>query len=224
MRIRTHWTEMQELILVEKYPDTKTEEIAKLIGIPLSKVRTRATKLGLKKSAEFMRSPLSGRLEKGTTLGSNNLFKKGSTPANKGKKLHEVVKDPKAIERIKANQFKKGGQPHNTKSDGTITIRRDNKTSRPYKWIRIAQGHWEMLHCVLYKKHFGPVPNGFVISFKDGNSLNVVIDNLEIISTEENMRRNTIHNLPLDVVEVIRLTSKLTRKIKKLSHGQEQNY
>ena len=61
----------------------------------------------------------------------------------------------------------------------------------------------------------GKIPKGMIVVFKDGNTMNCVIENLELISFSENMRINSIYRFPQEVREVIRLTGKLKRKIKK---------
>lgn len=43
----------------------------------------------------------------------------------------------------------------------------------------------------LYEKHNGPVPDNCIVRVKDGNPLNVVLDNLVLISREENATMNS---------------------------------
>lgn len=38
---------------------------------------------------------------------------------------------------------------------------------------------------ILWRQHYGRIPHGYVITFKDGNSQNVTIDNLEMITRQE---------------------------------------
>ena len=67
----------------------------------------------------------------------------------------------------------------------------------------------------------GQVPDGYNIIFRDGNTLNCVLENLECISDSELMRRNTIHNLPVEVQELIHLKAQLTRAINSTIKRQE---
>ncbi len=108
-------------------------------------------------------------------------FKKGHISWNKGIKGLTIG----GVQ----TQFKPGNEPHNTKHNGAISIRKD-KSGRPYKYIRISKGNWELLHRFVWKKHNGEIPKGMLVVFKDGNSLNCSIDNLELISRKENMQRN----------------------------------
>jgi hypothetical protein len=65
----------------------------------------------------------------------------------------------------------------------------------------------------LWEQHFGKPPEGMVVALKDGNPLNVVIDNLELQSRVTMMDRNTIHRYPDELKSVIMLLSKLKKKI-----------
>lgn len=141
-------------------------------------VMTQAFKLGLK-------SPLHQQVNSGG-------FKKGHVPANKGKKMPKHV-----YQKAKPTMFKKGNKPANTKKKGDISIRKDSK-GRPYKYIKVSDGNWPLLHRYLWKKHHGAIPKGHIVVFKDGDSLNCTIDNLELITKAENVRRN--HN-PKKVAE-----------------------
>ncbi|MFD2962801.1 MULTISPECIES: HNH endonuclease signature motif containing protein [Olivibacter] len=129
-------------------------------------------------------------------------LKKGNVPPNKGKKQVEYM-SAESIERSKATRFKKGNIPANAfEKDGVITIRND-KRGVPYKHIRIALGEWEYLHIYNWKTANGQVPDGHVVAFKDGDTLNPDISNLELITMGENMLRNSgTMNLPDGMISV----------------------
>jgi hypothetical protein len=112
-------------------------------------------------------------------------------------------------EKAQPTMFKKGQNPSGTLYDGCVTIRGDG-----YFWIRIAERIWRELHRVIWEQYYGPVPEGFKIAFKDGNKMNCEIDNLEIISNADNMLRNSVHNLPEELVTTIHILGVLKRKIR----------
>lgn len=85
--------------------------------------------------------------------------------------------------------FKKGNLPVNTLYDGAITIRKD-KLGTSYKWIRIAKAKWKELHRYLWEQKYGKVPKGFVLRFKDGDTMNVVLSNIELISRSIHLDKN----------------------------------
>ena len=78
-----------------------------------------------------------------------------------------------------------------------------------------------MVHVLLWERVNGKVPKGKILKFKDGNRQNICIENLEVIDRTELMRRNSIQNLPQQLLDVVRLKASLTRKIN--SYGKEQN-
>lgn len=144
--------------------------------------------------------------------------KKGDVSWNKGRKQTDYM-SAEAIERTKSTRFKKGNLPHNAKqSDGIIVSRRD-KSGRVYKYIRIGLGKWELLHRHIWEQANGAIPHGFAVVFKDGNTENVVLSNLEMISLTENMLRNSKHNYPAEIIPSMALVIKLESKLKSIQNG-----
>jgi hypothetical protein len=145
--------------------------------------------------------------------------KKGDVPFTKGKKQSEYMSQ-EAIERTKATRFKKGNTPLNTNSigNGAIVLRK-NKHGRKYKYIRTKLSVWELYHRILWEKEKGEIPANHVVAFKDGNSENAVIENLELITMSENMYRNSKENYPREIIPSMVLNKKIESKINELSNG-----
>lgn len=80
---------------------------------------------------------------------------------------------------------------------------------------------WKGIHILLWEEHFGPIPTGHCVCFKDNNKQNVVIDNLELITRAERMRRNSIHRYPPELKSAIRVISKLKRTIQEVEHEEQ---
>ena len=100
-------------------------------------------------------------------------FPKGHVPFNKGKKKYWIGGEE--------TQFKKGHIPFNYRPVGSERINRDG-----YIEVKVADPHkWELKHRVLYKKHFGEIPRGFIVIFADGNKKNLNIENLSLISRKQ---------------------------------------
>ena len=167
---------------------------------------------GIKKSAEFLASPESGILIQGHTRGINTRFKKGHVPANKSKKM-----TPELRKKVQYTFFKKGNLPGNTLHDGAITIRKD-KRGIPNKFIRISLGKWQYLSNYNWEKANGPKPKGYNVVFKDKDTLNCDIENLELISNAELMQRNTIIQYPEELQQLIRIKSKLNKEINNIEN------
>lgn len=207
------WNNTQLEILKQNYPFVNTQQVADSIGCSIYQARNKAHELGLKKDISFLRQMANTLRESGKA----HQYKKGHTPANKGKKISKELK-----EKLAHTYFKKGHTPANTKFNGAITKRRD-KTGRPYYFIRLAKAKWELCHRYLWEKANGPIPNGCNIVFKDGNTLNCVLENLECLTDKELMEKNTIQRYPEELKTQIRKVKKLSRLIKKIQGNGKTN-
>ena len=202
------WTSEENEILKLHYPNMVSVDICKYLpNRTMAALRSQANKLGVLKSKEL----LSSLAEPLKVSGAAHRYPKGSIPANKGKVMDDALK-----EKYKHTFFQKGNQPHNTKPIGTISERKD-MYGWAYKHIKIADSDWRLLHREVWIEHNGPIPPGHRIHFKDKNTLNCEIENLECLSPQQAMDLNRITDLPVELQEVIKLKNKLTNKIK--SHG-----
>jgi hypothetical protein len=114
-------------------------------------------------------------------------------------------------------QFKKGQNPHNTKPIGYRSYRDG------YLVEKVETG-FKFVHVLMWESINGPVPKGLFVVFKDRNKQNITLDNLELIDRHEHMRRNTVHNLPEELREVLHIKKSITRKINQLEkNGTQQN-
>ena len=73
-----------------------------------------------------------------------------------------------------SGMFKKGNEPHNTKYNGYERISKDG-----YVEVRVAKGVFKCKHRILWEEHFGEIEDGMNIIFKDGDPMNIVIENLK---------------------------------------------
>lgn len=147
-------------------------------------------------------------------------IKKGNVPSNKGKKQVDYM-SPEAIDRCAATRFKKGNKPHNTyERDGIISSRIDT-TGRLYLYIRTSPGKWELYHKYLWEQKNGEVPPSHCLWFKDGNSTNVSLENLECISRKENYMRNSETRFyPSDLKELIKIHKDFISQLNKVKDEQ----
>lgn len=210
MTMRRKWTEAEIDFLKLTFPDTGTAKIAETLKRTYGSVSSTANIIGLKKSKEFLASE-AGRLKKNSQVGAASRFKKGDTPANKGKRQVEYM-SAEQIARTEKSRFNKGNLPHNTKSDFTVTIRPDNRGVK-IKFIRVALGKWVPLHRYHWEQENGPIPKGLKLIFKDGNTMNCDLINLELVTAADLLKRNSINNYPEELVQLVRLRGVLNRKI-----------
>ena len=204
----------QNEIIKQRFPHEKTQSIADDLGLSYSQVASRASTMGLRKTLEFKQSESSGRhnLIEG---GKKFRFKKGNVPFNKGKEMSTEV-----YEKVKATMFKKGNRPHNWKPDGTIVERKDtDQNGRVYLYYKVRDSKWILYHNKVWIDQNGPIPKKSIVRFIDGNTRNCDISNLEMVTMKDNMARNTIQRFPEEIQQIIKLTTKLNKKI----NGKKQN-
>jgi len=148
-------------------------------------------------------------------------FQKGATPVNKGKKQEEFMSQ-EAIERTKKTRFKKGRKPHNTNYDGHISIR--NSKGRPYKWIRVAEGEYVLLHRKIWEEAKGLIPDSCNIQFKDGNTLNCELSNLYLIEKkyQASINHSGLSKMPPELIESTILLTKLKHKTNEKQNDRPQ--
>jgi hypothetical protein len=103
-------------------------------------------------------------------------------------------KGTRGLTSANVTSFKKGSRPKNHKPVGTIETRiRHNRNNPPIVWIKVAEPNkWEMLKRYNWAKYFGPIPEGMLVTHKDGVTTNCSPDNLMLITRAQNAIRN--HN------------------------------
>jgi hypothetical protein len=206
---RAEWTQEQLQTLREQYPNVKTADLAAVLSKTITAVYQKAYKFGLNKSAEFLASPASGRTNGRQGMGTR--FTKGQTVWNKGMKGLQY-------EASKPTQFKPGQMPHTTRPVGSYRLDKDGTLQR-----KIGNGkgnnsaRWRSVHELVWIEANGPLPPKHIVIFKPGKRTNILeqitLDRVECISLAENMRRNTVHNLPKELAVLVQLTGALNRKI-----------
>lgn len=199
---RRFWTTAETTRLTAMYPDTPMSELVALLGRPKAAIYGKAKELGLKRSAEFLASEHSGRLGLTNNPGVATRFQKGHGAWNKGKPFY-------AGGRSVETQFNSGQMPHNHVPVGTEVMATDGylkiKVAEPNAWEWTHRRNWEAVH--------GPIPQGSLLVFKNGDHTNCQVENLELITRGELMRRNTIHRYPPELKTTIRQLGKLKRAI-----------
>lgn len=201
---RLDWTPEQEAALRNRYPHERTADIARDLGIPVEKLYAKASWMGLKKTAEFLASPASGRTTGRQGIGSR--FTKGHATWNAG--THYV-----AGGRSAETRFKKGHKPRNWQPIGAERLSKEGYLQRKMTDTGVTRHDYVPVHHLVWITHHGHVPQGHRIVFRDGNKQNITIENLECITLAELMRRNTCHNYPKEIAQCIQLRGVVTRKI-----------
>ena len=189
------WTQRQHEWLVVLYPDTSNETIGRILNRTESAVLNRAIKYGLKKSPEYMAT-------------KPGCFKQNQKPWNKGKEW-------KAGGRSVQTRFQKGQKPHTWHPVGHERVTKDGIWQRKVSDTGVTHRDYVAIHKLVWEQQNGPVPEGHIVVFIDGNRENFDPANLECISRAENMHRNSVHRLPKEVAQLVQLVGALNRQINK---------
>lgn len=191
--MRRRWTEQDDLMIRQLYPNTDTAELAAKLGRTPDAVTRRAYLLKVQKDPEFTKEVL-----RQISLGNPHGFKKGNTLGR----------------RATASHFKKGHKPKSTWVP--VGTERDNNGYLQRKVADTgAKSDWVEVQKLVWTEHYGPVPDGHIVAFKDGNRRNFDPTNLELITRAEIMKRNSYHNYPKEIAQLIQLRGAVQRQINK---------
>lgn len=211
------WSREDIAELKRLFPHLDTGDVARRVGRSVYSVSGMANKIGLNKSAERMHEmgrQVGQRLQ---ASGRSHRFLKGQTPHNKG------VKRPGwSAGRMRETQFKKGQKPHTWLPIGSTRLSKKGYLQRKVTDTGYPPHDWIAEHTLLWEKAHGKVPRGHAVCFKNGDKTHVVETNLELISRAELMRRNTIHNLPPELKQVIMLKGVVKRKVREMREEHDR--
>lgn len=65
----------------------------------------------------------------------------------------------------------------------------NNTNGQKYKWVKTKDGY-KRYHRWLWVQSFGPIPKGYLVTFKDKNPLNCEIENLQLVSRNQHIANN----------------------------------
>jgi hypothetical protein len=147
--------------------------------------------------------------------GNKTSFKPGHKPWNYG------LKGFNAGGRNSETRFKKGNRPHQWKPIGHERITDEGYLQRKVADTGESRRDYVNVHWLLWIEHYGEIPPGMLIVFKDRNPKNIVIENLECISRSENLRRNSVHRLPKEVALATQLVGAINRKLNRYQRGNK---
>jgi hypothetical protein len=224
------WEPEDDAILRARYPHEQTALVAAALCRSVRALYVRARQLELTKTDIYLASPAACRLRREASAASiATRFKPGQVPINKG-----VRRPGWAPGRMKSTQFKsgerRGAASRNWMPVGSIRVDYEG-----YQRIKVREWEpgeatgfgntriWPLLQRHTWEQVHGPIPPGHAVVFKDGNRQHCAIENLELISRADLMKRNTIHNLPQPLVQTIQLLGALNRQIRKRRRDGEDD-
>jgi hypothetical protein len=212
------WTKREIAVIRRDYPHKATKLIAEALGRPLCGVYRTANVLGIKKSETFLASSESGRLTKLTASGRAYRFTKGQVPANKG-----LRRPGWTAGRMRETQFKKGARPHTWRPLGSLRLS-DGYLCRKMTDTGYPPRDWVPVHILMWQEAHGPIPPKHTVCFKDKDRTHIALDNLELVSRRDLMKRNSYHmNYPKELGELIQLRGAVQRQINKRLRLEKQD-
>lgn len=118
---------------------------------------------------------------------NDGCFKKGNISHNKGLKWKNFMSEEGMKNSMKTT-FKKNNLSANALPIGTESNRKG------YVYIKVKDGNnnknWKPKQRIIYEQHYGKIPDGYKIIFADGNNRNFEIDNLIMVTNNEEMVMN----------------------------------
>lgn len=208
------WHADERAYLVRHYADTSTMRIADALDRDVTHVYSQAYRLGLRKSAAFMASALSGRIQRTGAHSRATQFQPGETPWNKGRSGCTGT-HPNTV----ANHFKPGSRPHTWMPVGSHRINSDGYLQTKITDTGYPPRDWMATHRLVWEAANGPLPPGCLVRFLPGRRSTelerITPDALECITRREHMRRNSLHQMPRELAELVQLRGVLTRQINK---------
>lgn len=182
------WTAAEDAALRRLYAEHSTAATARMLGRTHAAIKNRVNALGLQKGHN------SGR------------FLPGEAPWNKGTPFE-------AGGRSAETRFQKGNRPHTWNPIGHTRTRSDGYMERKVSDTGCTRRDYVLIHHLVWRMHGATVPRGHALVFKDGDRRNFDIHNLELVTRSELMRRNTIHNYPHEIAQLVQLRGVINRQI-----------
>ena len=141
--------------------------------------------------------------------GRTGCFEKGHASWNK---------DTKGLTGRNPTSFKTGHKPVNWRPAGSERV-----NAYGYAEIKLDginpytgyEGRWYLKHVLIWEKENGPVPDGHVVLFRDGNKLNCQLGNLVLVSRAELVRLNKegYSSIPPELKPSVLVMAKLKTKL-----------
>lgn len=210
LRPRQAWSEADLQLLRQRYPDTQTVELARMIGRPIEHVYKKAGQLGLSKSEAFKASELSGRMKPGSMIGLATRLKPGGTSWNKGKPFPSRGRSAETT-------FKPGQRGTRWVPIGSERVNKYGYLVRKVAETGRYDKDWKFVHRLNWEAAHGPVPKGHLVAFNDGNKSNTDVGNLVLRTKAEHIAIHTIANYPPALRSAVHLVAKIRRKVNEQS-------
>jgi hypothetical protein len=223
---RQYWTQAEETIVRDLYPDLPCADVAALLGRTTSGVYQAAKRMGLTKSEYFQTSDLSGRVQRGKQHPSMIAaqFKPGLTAWNKGLNYQPGG-------RCAETQFKprQPAESANHRPIGSLRITRDGYLEQKMNDdpALVPSRRWVAVHRLVWEAAHGLIPAGHIVTFKPGckttELASITIDKLECITRAEHARRNHPRSYSPELARLVQLKGAITRQVNRITKQHQES-
>lgn len=205
------WTEEKSAKLAVLFPIHSAPDIAKALGLTTKQVYARAQHLGLKKTAEWIRERSRQAMANPSHNGRKTQFNPGHSTWNKGVTGYMGAN---------TTSFKAGSKPQTWLPIGSTRIA-DGYPQRKIADTGCTRRDFVPVHHLVWRLHGLSIPAGHALVFRDANRMNPDINNLELITRGDLMRRNSTHRWGREISQITQLKGAITRQINKRIKQQE---
>lgn len=216
---RRRWTAVELHLLRSMYPDCHTEDVAAWMERTVKSVYEAAKFNGLRKSADYLASDCSARIQRGKQHPAciASRIQLGDVPWNKGLK---------GVNGQSSTRFKHGQMPQTWRPVGSIRMERDGPKVKVSD-TRNKATDWRYLHHIAWESVHGPIPPGKLIAFKPGlrtdDPEKITADRLECIDRGELARRNHPRTRDPELGRLFQLKGAIARQVNRIAReAQEQ--
>lgn len=99
---------------------------------------------------------------------------------------------------------------------GAERVDKDNVLYRKVSSTGEKRKDWRPVHLLNWEAEHGPVPDGHILVFVDGDKENLALSNLMLIDRAENMARNSVARYGPEIQSIAITLGKFKSKLKKL--------
>lgn len=187
------WTAEEVQVLTEQYPHVSTPAVAMLLGLSRGQVFRKAKSLLLKKDPAVIAA---------------TRFKPGQASWNAGTNFASGGRSVNT-------RFKPGNKPQTWRPIGAERVTKEGYLERKMTDTGVTRQDYTPVQHLVWRAAGREIPQGHVLVFLDGDKRNFELDNLDLISRKELMRRNSYHNYGPEIAKLVQLRGAISRQINK---------
>lgn len=201
------WTEAEDALLRERYPTTLTDLLCDLLpGRSRDNIYQHASRIGLRKDPAWLSATMRQTLLDPEHGSKKTQWQPGMVPHNKGVPFNA---GGGSID----TRFRAGNLPVNIQPIGYERWSKDGYLERKVRHTHPKKKNFEFVHRLLWLESGREIPPGHIVIFRDRNPQHLTLDNLECISRQELMRRNSFRRWGPEIAGVIMLRGAINKQI-----------